>query len=45
MKNLFEEPYIEVIRFPADVFTTMNQSPDTAFDAGESGSGEELDDQ
>lgn len=35
MKNLFEEPYIEVVRFPADAFT--NQSPDHITDGNESG--------
>ena len=37
MKNLFEEPYIEVVRFPADVFTTtVQQSPDLETDGNES---------
>ena len=36
MKNLFEEPYIEVVRFPADVFTTTVQSPDLETDGNES---------
>jgi hypothetical protein len=36
MKNLFEEPYIEVVRFPADVFTATVQSPDHITDGNES---------
>ncbi|MEE1161399.1 MAG: hypothetical protein U0K70_05000 [Acutalibacteraceae bacterium] len=42
MKNLFEEPYIEVVRFPADVFTTTVQSPDPIIDGDESAPEEEL---
>ena len=40
MKNLFEEPYIEVVRFPADAFT--NQSPDITTGDDLTGEGEEL---
>lgn len=45
MKNLFEEPYIEVVRFPADAFTNTVQSLEAVTDADDGGPSEELGDQ
>lgn len=40
MKNLFEEPYIEVVRFPADAFTNGSANATTGNDI--IGEGEDL---
>ena len=34
MKNLFEEPYTDIVNFPVDVFTDTVQSPDITDGSG-----------
>lgn len=35
MKNLFETPYIEVVKFPADVLTTVFESNENSATDGD----------